>query len=155
MSSDLERWFAVEPRGPFRELAEVKDSFERIFDKMLNVKKRGDRQGFYFSPSCEVAESNGSYVLKFDLPGVMKDQVRVEINEGQLTVHAERREEKEKEKEEKKRYLSEISYGTYTRSFTLPGAVDEKKVDAKFADGVLTVTVPKTEPLKTKQIPVQ
>ena len=67
-------------------------------------------------------------------------------------IRAERKEEKKSES--KKKYLSEMYYGSYARSFTLPGPVDEKKVEAKFENGVLTVTVPKTESLKAKQIPV-
>jgi len=84
---------------------------------------------------------------------VFKDQVKVEVNNDQLTVHAERKDEKQSENN--KKYLSEVYYGSYTRSFTLPTAMDEKKIDAKFENGILTITVLKTEALKAKQIPVQ
>lgn len=73
-------------------------------------------------------------------------------NMERFMVSAERREEKKSE--DKKSRYSEISYGSYQRRFTLPSAVDEKKVDAKFEDGVLMVTLPKTESTKTKQIAV-
>jgi HSP20 family protein len=66
-----------------------------------------------------------------------------------LTVRAERREERKQES--KKKYLSEISYGSYLRSFTLPESVEECAVDARFVDGVLTVTVPKMETKPTKE----
>jgi HSP20 family protein len=88
-----------------------------------------------------------------DLPGVSKEQVKVETDKDQLTVRAERKEEKKSET--KKKYLTEMYYGSYVRSFTLPSPVDEKKVDAKFENGVLTITIPKTEASKAKQIPVQ
>lgn len=90
---------------------------------------------------------------KPDLPGVSKEQVKVEVNKDQLTVFAERKEEKKYDS--KKKFLSEVHYGFYSRTFTLPGSMDEKKVDAKFENGVLTVTVPKTEALQSKQIPIQ
>jgi HSP20 family protein len=69
-----------------------------------------------------------------------------------LTIRAERKEEKEENT--KKRHLSEIAYGSYLRSFTLPQAIDANKIEAKFDDGVLTVTVPKGQANKAKQISI-
>lgn len=149
--SNLERWFNSKKLTPFRDLAQIEDSFDRMMNEMIT--KRDATQSFSFSPSCEVVEEGNNYILKFDMPGVSKNQVKVEVIDNQLTVSAERKEEKKQEN--KKKFLSEVYYGSYTRSFTLPGAVNEKKVDAKFENGVLTVTIPKTEALQTKQIPVQ
>lgn len=144
--SNLERWFNSKKLSPFRDLTQIEDSFDRMMNEMLTKRD-------VFIPSCDVAEEGNNYILKFDMPGVSKSQVKVEVIDNQLTVSAERKEEKKQES--KKKYLSEVYYGSYTRSFTLPGAVDEKKVDAKFENGVLTITVPKTGALQTKQIPVQ
>ena len=152
MSNALERWFDNKSLSPFRDFSQVQESFDRLFNEFMNVKKTNGMQSLSFSPSCEISEEDNNYVLKFDLPGVTKDQVKVEADKDQLTIRAERKEEKKSES--KKKHLSEMYYGSYTRSFTLPGPVDEKKVDAKFENGVLTVTVPKTESLKAKQIPV-
>lgn len=152
MSNALELWLENKSLNPFRELSPFDDSFDRLFKEMLALKKKNGLKDFAFSPSCEVAEDGNNYVMKFDLPGVPKDQVKVEIDKDQITVTAERKEEKKQES--KKKFLSEVYYGSYTRSFTLPGPVDEKKVEAKFDNGVLTVTVPKTEVTKSKQIPV-
>ena len=152
MSNALERWFDNRSLNPFRDFTQVQESFDRLFNEFMNLKRTNGPQGMSFSPSCEIAEENNNYILKFDLPGVVKDQVKVEVDKDQLTIQAERKEEKKSET--KRKYLSEMYYGSYTRSFTLPGPVDEKKVDAKFENGVLTITVPKTESLKAKQIPV-
>jgi HSP20 family protein len=152
MSNALERWFDNKSLSPFRDFSQVQEPFDRLFNEFMNVKRTNGMQSFSLSPSCEIAEEDNNYILKFDLPGVTKDQVKVEADKDQLTIHAERKEEKKSES--KKKYLSEMYYGSYTRSFTLPGPVDEKKVNAKFENGVLTVTVPKTESLKAKQIPV-
>lgn len=152
MSNALERWFDNKSLSPFRDFSQVQESFDRLFNEFMNLKKANGMQSLSFSPSCEISEEDNNYILKFDLPGVTKDQVKVEADKDQLTIRAERKEEKKSES--KKKYLSEMYYGSYTRSFTLPGPVDEKKVDAKFENGVLTVTVPKTESLKAKQIPV-
>ena len=153
MSNALERWFDSKSLSPFHDFSQVQESFDRLFNEFMNLKKTNGVQSLAFSPSCEVAEEENQYVLKFDLPGVTKDQVKVEADKDQLTIRAERKEEKKSEN--RKKYLSEMYYGSYSRSFTLPWSVDEKKVDAKFENGVLTVTVPKLESIKAKQIPVQ
>ena len=148
MANPIERWFDNARLSPFRSLTtspfrELTQAFEPM-DRMLS--------DFNFSPSCEISEAGNNYILKADLPGVPKDHVKVEVDGDQLTISAERREEKEHESS--KKYLSEVCYGSYTRSFTLPGLVDDKKADAKFEDGVLTVTVPKMATPKGKQIPI-
>lgn len=143
MSNALERWFETRNRNPMRDLSRMEDAFERSLNSQLEC------------PSCDVVEDNKNYTLKFDLPGVQKDQVKVEVSDDQLTIKAERQEEHTTKG--KKKYVSEISYGTYLRTFRLPAPVDEKKVEAKFDNGVLTITVPKTEipAAKSKQIKIQ
>lgn len=152
MSNTLEKWMDRKQMSPFRDLYQIQESFDRLFSEFANMKKANGSQDLDLSPSCEIAEQGNNYVLTFDLPGVKKDQVTVEAENGQLTVRAERKEEKKTES--KKKYLSEVYYGSYSRTFSLPGPVDEKKIDARFENGVLTVTVPKSETAKSKQIPV-
>lgn len=153
MSNAIEKWFDNKRLSTFRELSPLEESFDRLFNEFMSLKKiNGFRNELSFSPSCEVAEEGNNYIMKFDLPGVPKEQVRVEVDKDQLTIHAERKEEKKSET--KKKYLSEMYYGSYTRSFNLPGVVDDKKIDAKFENGVLTIIIPKTESTKVKQIPV-
>lgn len=152
MANALERWIDRRHLGPFRDLSQTQEFFDRFLNEFMNFKGANSTQEFGFSPSCEIAEEGNNYILTFDLPGVKKDQVKVEAENDRLTVRAERKEEKKTES--KKKYLSEVSYGSYTRTFTLPGPIDEKKIDAKFEDGVLKVTLPKTESAGTKQIPV-
>jgi HSP20 family protein len=106
-----------------------------------------------FSPQCEFVEDEARYTVKFDIPGVKKEDVKIELSDNQLTVSAERREEKETES--RKRLYSEFSYGSYQRMLTLPTGVNDKGVTAKFDNGVLTVTLPKSEASKAKQISVQ
>lgn len=141
--------------NPFRELSIMNNSFDRLFNE-LDSFRRGTGVETWFSPSCDIVDDKNQYILKFDMPGVEKKDIKVELNEHQLTVSAERR--SETETDEKNKYLSEIRYGSYSRSFTLPEQVDEKKIEAKLADGVLTLRVPKTETAKTtksQQISIQ
>lgn len=138
--------------NPLREITRLQEEMDRMVNELMGARTEGSLEKFDFSPSCEISEHEKSYEMKFDLPGVKKDQVKVEIDGDRLTVRAERKEEKEEKS--KKRHLSEISYGSYMRSFTLPHTIDEKKVDARFEDGVLLVSVPKSESTKAKQISI-
>lgn len=152
MSNMIERWLDNRPLKPFRDLSELQESFDRLFNEFTKLKRINGLRDFGFAPSCEITEEGTNYVLKFDMPGVSKDQVKVEVDKDQLTVTAERKEESTTE--EKKKFLSELYYGAFSRSFTLPGIVDDSKVEAKFKEGVLTVVVPKVESPQTKQIPI-
>ncbi|MGE4133813.1 MAG: Hsp20/alpha crystallin family protein [Bdellovibrionales bacterium] len=135
---------------PYRMLTRLQSDFDRLFEDLAVAEPR--LIGPEFSPTCELSEDKSNYVMTFDMPGVKKEDVKIELDGNRLMVSAERREEKKTE--DKKRRYSEVSYGSYQRTCTLPSAVDDKKVDAKFENGVLTLTMPKTESSKAKQIAV-
>ncbi|MFM6927799.1 MAG: Hsp20/alpha crystallin family protein [Bdellovibrio sp.] len=146
-------WRSNRFANPFRELSRYHDRMDRLMNELVGARSEEGAMGLDFAPSCEISEEDRHFLLKVDLPGVKKENVKVEVDGDRLTIRAERKEEKEEKS--KRRHLSEISYGSYVRSFTLPQAIDEKKVDAKFEDGVLLVTVPKSEAAKAKQISIQ
>ena len=101
----------------------------------------------------DVAEKNGAYVVKGELPGVKKDDIRVSVDGAQVTLEAEVKQEKSTDDE---RVLhTERTYGKVSRVFTLPQEVDEAKVQAKFQDGVLELTLPKKQAAPRKQITIQ
>jgi HSP20 family protein len=152
MTNPIEKLMDNKALNPFRELTAMQDSFDRFLSEVLDLKRLKKMDEFRFSPSCEITEEAGKIVLKVDVPGVKKENVKVEIDNDLLTISAVR--EEEKKQETKKKYVSELNYGSYNRTFALPGPVDEKKIEAKFENGVLTVIVPKTESQKMKQIPV-
>jgi len=102
----------------------------------------------------EVAEKNGAYAVTAELPGVRKEDIKVDIDGAQVTLSAEVK--REKEITEKDRLLhSERLYGKVSRSFTLPQELDEGKVEAKFKDGVLELTLPKKAAAARKAITIQ
>ena len=148
--ANLELWRPF--TNPFREMTRMGSAFDKMFENFPDVTRRVGENGFAFAPSCEVSEENNNYILKFDLPGIPKDQLKIELADNQLTVSAERKEEKKSDT--KKTHLEELNYGSYMRTFTLPSAVDEKKVDAKYDSGVLTITISKLESAKAKQIAI-
>lgn len=148
---NLPSLFRRNDNEPLRALTRLQDDFDRLFRELSGAEPRFPVSEF--SPTCELSEDKTTYTMKFDMPGVKKEDVKIEVDGNQLTVSAERKEEKKTE-DRKSRY-SEISYGSYRRNFTLPSAIDEKKVSAKFDNGVLTLTVPKTESSHSKQIAIQ
>jgi HSP20 family protein len=161
MTNALERWFDRKRLNPVRDFSQIQESFDRLFNDfagmsdLVNMRGGNGFKDFGFSPNCEISEEDKNYILKFDLPGITKDQIKVEVDGDQISIRAERKEEIKKET--KKKYFSEMHYGSYSRSFTFPGPVDEKKISAHFDNGVLSVTVPKTGTLinpTTKLIPV-
>jgi HSP20 family protein len=104
-------------------------------------------------PPCDIYETEKELVLKLELPEVKKENVHVTVDNRVLTLRGERKLEENIERENYHRI--ERSYGEFMRSFTLPTFVNAEKVAADFKDGVLTVTLPKTEEALPKQIEVQ
>jgi HSP20 family protein len=90
----------------------------------------------------DVTEDEKAFAVKADIPGVKKEDIQVEVDDDLVSIRAEVKQEKEEKKGEKVVY-SERSYGMASRSFTLPGAVDEKGAKAEYKDGVLSLTLPK------------
>jgi HSP20 family protein len=104
-------------------------------------------------PSVDVSETEGEYQIKAEIPDVKKEDVKVTVEDGVLTIQGERKQEKEEKG--KKYHRVECSYGSFVRSFTLPDLVDEGKVKAEFKDGVLNLKLPKSEKAKPKSIEVK
>ena len=102
----------------------------------------------------DVTERNGAYLVHAELPGVKKEDIQLSVDGAQVTLTAEIK--REKEATEGERVLhAERTYGKVTRSFTLPQEIDEAAVQAKFADGVLELTLPKKAAAARKQITIQ
>jgi HSP20 family protein len=105
-------------------------------------------------PAVDVVESEKSYEIAADLPGMDEKNIEVKVAEGVLTIKGEKQEEKE---EKKDYYLQERSFGSFQRRFDLPESVDSDKIEASFKKGVLTVTLPKKPEAQkpTKKIEVK
>ena len=134
------------------------DSFDRsLFDDFFRGERMpslGSGKAMNLSAACEISETGDGYLMKFDLPGLKKEDIKIDLRDNRLTVSGERREEhKEKDKKHRTQY-SEISYGSFSRSYTFPNNVDSSKVDARYSDGVLSITVPKSADSQTRQIAI-
>ena len=103
-------------------------------------------------PAIDVRETEDAFVFTAELPGLNKEDVAITLEENVLTLSGERKFENEDTKNEFRRI--ERSFGRFTRSFTLPHEVSSEKVEAKYGDGLLTVTIPKTEKTKPRKIEI-
>jgi len=140
---------------PFNRLAR----FDRLWD-MDDVLEKFMmrpivREGMDIEPQIkmDVKESNGDYKIKAEIPGVKKEDIHVSIEGNRVSISAEVKQEKE-EKEGEKVIRSERSYGMASRIFTLADEVDQGKVQAKYVDGLLELTLPKKSGSSRKEIPV-
>lgn len=104
-------------------------------------------------PRVDVAETEHEYLVTAELPGFAEKEIQLELNDRQLKLTAEHEEEKKEEQEEY--HLRERRYGTYVRVFNLPENVDREKINAKMENGVLKVTLSKTEESKPKKIEIK
>ena len=102
-----------------------------------------------FDMKCDIYEKGGNVHIELDVPGFKKGDIKLDVDDGILTVEATKNEEKEDES--KNYYRKERVYGTFKRQFNV-GNVDEKKIDAKFENGVLRITLPKEEKKETKRL---
>ena len=134
---------------PFRDLARLQDEMTRMFDDRLY--RAGESVGW--TPACDIYEDEEGVALRFELAGVDPKDVDVRFENGVLTVKGERKLEEEEKRENYHRV--ERSFGTFTRSFSLPGSVDAEKIKAETKNGVLTVTLPKRAEAKPRPIQVK
>jgi len=127
------------------------------FRIMLEMFDQGAREARHaeqlFTPGFEVFERKDGYVFKADLPGVKQEDLEITLNANRLTVSGKR--EAEERKEGERFYAYERSFGSFTRSFTLPEGVDAEHVAAELKDGVLTLVVPKKPEVQPKKISIK
>jgi len=139
--------------SPFRDLVNMQREVGRLFDGLFSDFDRDGSMMTSWSPRTDVIENNESYTIKAELPGVNKNDVKITLRENVLTIKG----EKKQEKEEKDHNLHRVerSYGSFERSFSLPSNLKSDKIDAAYKDGVLTITLPKAEEPKPKEIEVK
>lgn len=151
---NLVRW------DPFRELEDMGERLNRVFAGLgrpgsARLPEAG-REALTvpeWSPMVDITETDEEYLIKAEIPEVKKEDVKVSVENGVLTLQGERKQEKEEKG--KKFHRVERYYGSFLRTFTVPDNVDETKVKAEFKDGILNVHLPKTEKAKPKAVEVK
>lgn len=141
----LTRW------NPFVELDEIQQRLNRLF--LDRTAKAGDTNFADFMPPVDIEETDADFVVKADLPDVKKEEIKIRVQDGVLTIEGERRHEKEDKG--KRFHKIEREYGRFVRRFALPTEIDGEKVRAEFRDGVLNVMLPKAPAAKPTMIDVK
>jgi HSP20 family protein len=139
---------------PFVELDDVSKRLNRIFGR-FPARTEAEREVLTvadWAPTVDITETDTAYLIKGEIPGVNKEDVKVTIEDGMITMRGERK--MEKEEKDKKFHRIERSYGSFMRSFRVPDDVDEAAVKAEFKDGMINVTLPKSEKAKAKSVNV-
>jgi HSP20 family protein len=139
-------------REPFRDVESIFREF--AMPAFGRLPRLFDDSGatFEWSPSADISETDKEYIVKAELPGVKREDVKVSIADGVLTIKGERKQEKEEKGEHTHRL--ERAYGSFCRSFSLPDDANDKQVRAETKDGVLRVHVPKTSTAKSTPIEI-
>jgi HSP20 family protein len=135
---------------PFREVDEMLRQYSPFFSRALrrNVGEAGE-----WTPVADISETDKDYVIKAELPEVKKEDVKVMLDNGVITISGERRHEKEHEVANEIRIVS--FYGTFSRSFSLPENIDAQGIRAETKDGVLRVKIPKTQAAAPKTVSIE
>jgi len=150
--SALTRW------NPWREMEELQRRLWSMFDwsPLRRTSLTTDEENITvpeWAPAVDIIEDDKEYLIKVELPEVQKDDVKVTVEGGTLTISGERK--AEKEEKGRKFHRLERYYGRFERSFTIPDDAEPENVRAEFKDGVLRVHLPKSEKARPKQIEVK
>ncbi len=141
----MKRW------EPFRDLVTMRDDMDRLFDVFFGAQPQEMED--LWRPAIDIEENNGNLMVRAEIPGMQKEDIKVSVKEDMLTISGERK--RENETKEKTFHRIERSYGQFRRMIRLPATVDADKVKATYKDGVLNVTLPKPESMKPKHIDVE
>ncbi len=142
--------------NPVSDVAEEIVNMQREIDRMFSRFNGGttaDKALEGWSPAVDIIEDDHQFIVRADLPGLTKEDVKITVENNQLTIRGEKREEEEKEG--KNYHRIERSYGSFYRSFTLPTSALSSKIEAEYKDGVLTLSIPKAEEAKPRSIEVK
>lgn len=138
---------------PLRELGSLQNEMNRLFNTVFDAPGPGNGGTLRrWMPAMDLVESGDHFVLRADLPGMSEEDIKIEFEDGTLTVSGERK--AEHEEREEGYYRVERAFGTFSRSLTLPKGIDADGVSAEFDRGVLEVRIPKPEESKPRRIEI-
>ena len=142
--------------SPVREISHLYRDINRLFDNFLSPLQSplGEWDELGVQPSFEIDETADQYLVHCDMPGMSKDDIKIEVRGNQLFISGERKRE-EKKDERGNLLTTERYYGNFQRAFTLASDIDSDKVNAEYENGVLHLQLPKAESSRARQIPIR
>lgn len=150
--SDLHQMSSRLKFDPYSEMQELSNRLNRLFGRAV-AKAESDNEMLLsadWTPAVDISETAASFLIKAEIPEVKKEDIKVTLDDGMLTIRGER--QAEKDDKGRKFHRIERCYGCFVRSFRIPDDIDETAMKAEFKDGVLNITLPKTEKAGTKAI---
>ena len=143
---------------PFRDLESLHRDMNKLFDLSYSPwsEEKNDSltTGYNWAPSIDVQDKKDKLIVKAELPGMEKEDVKITVENNYLYIKGEKKHEEEKEDKEQGYYHRECSYGSFQRAINLPSEVDTTKIDAGYKNGVLKITLPKKEEAQPRQIDI-
>ncbi|MBI4285495.1 MAG: Hsp20/alpha crystallin family protein [Chloroflexi bacterium] len=139
--------------APWRPFEEMERLMESAFRGWPTLWERAPGDGMAWAPSIDVFDKKDSIVVRAELPGMKKEEIDVKVEGNTMIIGGERKASTEVKEEDY--YRSEMVYGKFTRSITLPSTVDAARIEATYKDGILEVNLPKTEAAKPKKIEIK
>jgi HSP20 family protein len=138
---------------PYRDIVTLRDRMNRLFEDMSGARsEEKDIMGGAWAPSVDIYENENEVVLAAEIPGVDEKDVEIKVEDNNLTLRGERKFEKETKEENYHRI--ERSYGSFFRSFSLPGYIDQDRIEAEHENGVLKIRMPKRAELKPRKVKI-
>lgn len=152
---NIARWHRPELTtwAGFGRLSDLRNEIDRLFELPLASLSQSTQLLSDWTPALDVHEDKNNIIVKAELPGMKKEEIEISLHDGSLSISGERKAEQKYADAEV--YRAERFVGRFQRTLALPSAVAVEKVKAQYKDGVLTITLPKTEEAKPKQIEVQ
>jgi HSP20 family protein len=144
---------ALKKWEPLAGLSTLRRDMDRLLEDFFSETPFFGERERVFAPNVEVADTKDAVIVKAQVPGVPQEALEVNVSDDSLTLKGEFKEEEKKE--DKNYYTREFRYGSFTRTVPLPTHVQSDKATAKLKDGVLEITIPKSEETKVKAIPIQ
>ncbi len=138
---------------PFRDFLSLQNEVGRVFEKTFGPGGEKGTKGFAWAPAIDAYETDTDVIVKADVPEVEADDIDITLSEDSLTLKGERK--FTEEVDEDNYYRLERRYGTFQRSIPIPGAIKRDNISADYKDGVLTITIPKAEESRPKQVKVR
>ncbi len=138
---------------PFKEISSLREEIDKLFDSFFG------RRSFFFGetetfvPACDLEETEESFIVSAEIPGMKKDEIKVTVDEDGITISGERK--REKEEKGKTYHRIERTYGKFQRYIPFPKEVQPEKAKASYKDGILRIEIPKSEKVKPKEIKIE
>ena len=155
-SSTNSNWGIIMSLIKWQPFGDFDDAFSRMMPALFgrNGRITAENGGkFAWAPNADISETDQEYLIRAELPAVKKEDVKVTLDQGMITIHGERKEDKETKDE--KFHRVESFRGAFTRSFSVPDNIDEKAIRADAKDGVLTVHLPKAKTATVRAVEVK